>query len=376
MPTPPSELAKAMASAYHAGEMEHVVALAAQSPETGEADESTLLWLGLAQQASHRYEQAALTFRRLAQMQPEVSAYWNNLALACRQSGDAAASEQAFLTARSLAPGDAEVLYNLGLLYIEQRRWLLARESLMEAVDLSPHFIEARLQAAHACHVCGDNNSQEAMLAGAIDWPPQPAEQALILAAMLAAQGDPDAALRTLARAELPPGPAADTMRLRLATQRAALHERSNRLDLAREELRKLPLSTLDLLPPDAQYARAEGWSAHAALAMRAADHAGAATLYQRVLALALDEQSQAGAAFGPALVEMDQSRRDAVVVGAEGFAHGRLGQTVLDDRAVGQCERLGQNLGRGKLLGHGYAPVTRLQGPQADGKNGAGPGT
>ncbi|GAB2551631.1 tetratricopeptide repeat-containing sulfotransferase family protein [Rhodanobacter koreensis] len=300
MPTPPSDLANAMATAYHAGEMEHVVALAAQAQEE-DADESILFWLGLAQQASHRHEQAVAAFRRLAQMRPEVSAYWNNLALACQQSGDTAASEQAFLTARSLAPGDAEVLYNLGLLYIQQRRWLPARETLMDAVDLSPHFIEARLQAAHACHVCGDNSSQEAMLAGAIDWPPQPAEQALLLAAMLAVQGDPDAALRTLARAELPAGPAADIMRLRLATQRTALHERSNRLELAQEELRKLPLSTLDLLPPEAQYARAEGWSIHAALAMRAADHAGAAALYQRVLALAIDEQSRAGAAFGRA---------------------------------------------------------------------------
>lgn len=288
-----------MATAYHAGEMEHVIALAAQAPTTGEADESILLWLGLAQQAAHRYDQAAVTFGRLSQRRPEVSAYWNNLGLACRQSGDATAAEQAFLTARSLAPNDAEVLYNLGLLYIQQRRWLLARQTLMDAVDLSPHFIEARLQAAHVCYICGDNSSQEAMLAGAIDWPPQPAEQALILAAMLAVQGELDTALRTLAQAQLPPGPDAEILRLRIATQRIALHERSNQLELAQDELRQLPLSTLDRLPPEAQRARAEGWSMHAALAMRMADHASAAALYQRVLELALDEQSRAGAAFG-----------------------------------------------------------------------------
>ncbi|OOG50893.1 sulfotransferase family protein [Rhodanobacter sp. C01] len=311
MPTPPSDLANAMAAAYHAGEMEHVVALAAQAQEDDDADESILFWLGLAQQASHRHEQAVAAFRRLTQIRPDVSAYWNNLALACRQSGDTLASEQAFMTARSLAPDDAEVLYNLGLLYIQQRRWLPARETLMDAVELLPHFIEARLQAAHACHVCGDNSSQEAMLAGAVDWPPQPAEQALLLAAMLAVQGDLDAALHTLARAELPAGPAADIMRLRLATQRTALHERSNRLELAQEELRKLPLSTLDLLPPEAQYARAEGWSIHAALAMRAADHAGAGALYQRVLALAIDDQSRAGAAFGLAAACDKQGQPD-----------------------------------------------------------------
>ena len=288
-----------MAAAYHAGELEHVIALAAQAPATGAADESVLLWLGLAQQATARYDQAAATFGRLAQRRPEVSAYWNNLGLARRQSGDAAAAEQAFLTARSLAPNDAEVLYNLGLLHIQQRRWLLARQTLMDAVDLAPHFIEARLQAAHACYVCGDNSHQEAMLAGAIDWPPQPAEQALTLAAMLTVQGELAAALRTLARAELPPGPDAEIMRLRITAQRIALHERSNQLEQARNELQQLPLGALDLLPPEAQYARAEGWSVHAALAMRDAEHAGAAALYRRVLDLALDEQNRAGAAFG-----------------------------------------------------------------------------
>lgn len=299
MPTPTSSLANAMANAYHAGEMEHVIALAARTPETGEGNEGVMLWLGLAQQATQRYDEAATTFHHLSQMRPEVSAYWNNLALASQQSGDAATAEQAFLTARSLAPKDAEVLYNLGLLYLQQRRWLLARQTLMDAVDLSPHFIEARLQAAHACYVCGDNSSQEAMLTGAIDWPPQPAEQALTLAAMLAVQGELETALRTLAQAQLPPGPDAEVLALRIAAQRVALRERSNQLELAQNELQRLPLDTLDRLLPEAQYARAEGWSAHAALAARAADYAGAAALYQRVLDLDLDDQSRAGAAFG-----------------------------------------------------------------------------
>jgi Flp pilus assembly protein TadD len=299
-----------MAWAYNAGEMERVMALAAQVPQADEANESVMLWLGLAQQATHRYDQAAATFLQLTQLRPEVSAYWNNLALACRQSGDTATAEQAFLTARSLVPDDAEVLYNLGLLYIEQRRWLLARQTLLDSVDRSPHFIEARLQAAHACYVCGDNSSQEAMLAGAIDWPPQAAEQALILAAMLTAQGELDAALHTLTQAQLPVEPEAAIMRLRIAAQRAALYERSNQVERAQSELLQLPLSLLDALPAQARHARAEGWSAHAALAMRSTDHARAAELHQRVLTLAIDEQSVAGAAFGVAAACDKQSRR------------------------------------------------------------------
>ena len=294
-----THLADAMASAYRAGEMERVIALAEPIAQSGKADEAVTLLLGLAQQATHRYAEATASFRQLTQMRPDVSAYWNNLALACRQTGDTPESERALLIARSLAPGDAEVHYNLGLLYVQERRWLLARQALMDAVHLAPHFIEARLQAAHACYVCGDNTGQEAMLGGAADWPPQPAEQALTLAAMLAVQGDLHAAFDTLARAELPGEPDAGSMRLRITARRIALHERSNQIERAKTELIQLPLSALDQLPTKAQHARAEGWAAHAAMAMRETAYANAAELYQRMLALAVDNESQAAANFG-----------------------------------------------------------------------------
>lgn len=299
MPTPTTDLAKAMAGAWNAGEAERVIALAGRATQADEENEGVLVLLGLAQQATGRHRQAATTFHRLAQMRPGVSAYWNNLAVACRQAGDLPASEQALLTALSLAPDDAEVHYNLGLLYMQQQRWILARQTLLDAAQLDPHFIEARLQAAYACYVCGDNTQQEAMLRGAIDWPAQPAEQALVLSAMLSVQGNLDAALHTLAHAHVPDEPAAGAMRLRIAAQRVLLYERNNRTDAAQDELRRLPLGTLDALPLDAQQARADGWRAHAALAMRRGAYAEADALYQRVLACAIDDESQASAAFG-----------------------------------------------------------------------------
>ncbi|MFC5438205.1 sulfotransferase [Rhodanobacter umsongensis] len=309
MPAPSTDLATAMAGAWHAGEAERVIALAGQATQADEDDEGVQVLLGLAQQATGRHRQAAATFRRLAQMRPDVSAYWNNLAVACRQAGDLPASEQALLTALSLAPDDAELHYNLGLLYTQQRRWLLARQSLLDAAHLAPHFIEARLQAAYACYVCGDNTHQETMLNGAVDWPAQPAEQALVLSAMLSVQGDLDAALRTLARAQLPDGPAAGVMRLRIAAQRVLLYERNNQIDAAQNELRQLPSEALDALPADAEQARADGWRAHAVMAMRRGAHADAEALYQRVLACTIDDESRASAAFGLAAARDRQGR-------------------------------------------------------------------
>ena len=318
MPELTHGVADAIIAAYQAGDMERVVALGEHSAPTSEA---ALLWLGVARQNTGRYAQAATTFRQLTRMRPQVSAYWNNLALACQQNDDLTAAELAFSTAHSLAPNDAELHYNLGLLQIQQRRWVSARQSLMDAVRLSPGFIEARLQAAHACHVCGDNDGQQAMLVGAADWPRQPGEQALMLAAMLAAQGNPELALHTLDRAQLPEGDTAGTMQLRITAQQVALHERSNQLERARRVLQRLPLDRLDQLPKPAHETRAEGWSAHATIAMRDADHATAAALYQRVLALDLDDQHLAAAAFGLAAAS-DRLGRHAEALRALQMAH------------------------------------------------------
>lgn len=299
MTTATADLAKAMAGAWNANDPERVMALAAQATPSQLEDQGVLLLLGLAQQATGRLQPAVATFRRLAQLHPDVSAYWNNLAITCRQAGDLSGAAQALMTALSLAPHDAELHYNLGLLQMQQQQWLPARQSLLEAARLAPHFIEARLQAAYACHVCGDQTQQASMLDGAMRWPAQAAEQALVLSAMLSVQGDVDAALHVLAQAHLPAEPAAAVMRLRITAQRVLLHERSNRIEAAQRELEQLSPDLLDALPDHARLARADGWRAHAVMAMRDGAHAEAEAFYRRTLPDATDDESEASAAFG-----------------------------------------------------------------------------
>lgn len=317
-----TDLARAMAGAWNAGEPERVLALAAQASPSLHQDEGVLVMLGLAQQATGRLQQATATFGTLAQLRPKVSSHWNNLAVVRREAGDPAGAEQALLRALALAPDDPEVHYNLGLLHCQQRQWLQARQHLLDAVQLAPRFIEARLQAAHACHVCGDNNEQAAMLRGAADWPAQPAEQALLLSAMLSAQGEPDAALDVLTRATLPAGPAAAGMRLRIATQRVLLRERNNEIEAARDELQGMPSAAIEALPAQAAQARADGWRAHAVMAMRAGAHADAAAFYQRALDATGDDEGRASAAFGLGAA-LDRLGRHADAWQALCHAHG-----------------------------------------------------
>jgi tetratricopeptide (TPR) repeat protein len=304
-----TSLVESMASAWNAGDAERVLALAIQAADAEAADKGFLALLGLAQQQTGDYARAVQTFERLTRLQPDVSAWWNNLGVACRHAGDLDASEQALSKAKALAPGDAEVHYNLGLLHVRQRRWSAAREALLEAVRLAPWLVEARLQAAHACHVCGDVEGEEAMLEGAGDGPPRPAGEALVLASILTTLGRSETALKVLSSARLPEGPAAEPMRLRIAAQRAAVYERNNLLERAQCELQQLPLSGLDSLPDDADQVRIDVWSIHAVVAMREGRHADAAAHYQRVLDAAGEEEGRAGAAFGLAVAYDRQSR-------------------------------------------------------------------
>ncbi len=304
-------LVQAMATAWNAGDAERVIALAAHASASGSEAEGFLVLLGLAQQQTKRHAQAAKTFERLSQMRPEVSAYWNNLGAVSRLAGDLENSQRALLKALSLAPEDADVHYNLGLLYIQQRRWSAAREVLLDAVRLAPRFVEARLEAAYACHVCGDIEGEETMLQDVDGWPPQAAEQALMLASILSVLGRLETALKVLGQARLPPGSAAKPMRLRVAAQRAALYERNNLFERAQEELQQLPLTELNSLPTDADAARIDGWRVHAVMAMRERRYGDAAELYRRVLDLARDDETRASAAFGLGAACNRQSRFD-----------------------------------------------------------------
>ncbi|HEX2493000.1 MAG TPA: tetratricopeptide repeat protein, partial [Steroidobacter sp.] len=292
-------IVESMATAWNAGDMQRVLALAAQVSDAEAENEAFLALLGVTQQQTGDYPRAAQTFERLTRIQPDVPAWWNNLGEACRQAGDVATAERALSKAKSLAPGDADVHYNLGLLYIQQQRWSLARGVLLDAVRLAPRSIEARLEAAHACHVCGDLEGEEAMLEGADAWPPQPASQALVLASILSVLGRLEIALKVLAQARLPDGPAAEAIRLRITAQRVALYERNNLIDQARRELQQAPLGAVDALGAGALDARVDVWRAHAVMAMREGRPADAAALYQRVLDVAGDTELVSSAAFG-----------------------------------------------------------------------------
>ncbi|WP_130617406.1 tetratricopeptide repeat-containing sulfotransferase family protein [Dyella amyloliquefaciens] len=316
-----AELTARMLAAYQRGDLAAVLALGEPVAAQGDIDSTALLLLGAAQQSSHRLSEALATFHRLVQRNPTVAEYWNNLAVVARQLGDVTVAEDALRRALALAPQEAQIHYNLGLLHAQQQRWLQAREALLDAVALVPAFIDARLQAAHACHACGDHRGEQEMLADAAEWPPQLAEQALLLATMLSAQGEQAAAFQALDRAVLPEGEDARIMQWRIAALRASMHERSNQIDLAEAELERVPLHQVETALPESSTLATAAWQAHAAVAAQRGDLDHSAGLYERLLALGDRPDTRAAAAFGLAGVMSKQGRHEDAWRAA-GIAH------------------------------------------------------
>ncbi|HEX7325989.1 MAG TPA: sulfotransferase [Rhodanobacteraceae bacterium] len=329
---PVDDMCAAMLTAWRAGCPARVIALASSAVGSVCEDERFLALLGVAQQATSAYAEAAASFRKLVGMCPGVSSYWNNLGEAYRQLGEYEEAAQAFEKALVLLPNDAEVHYNLGLLHASQRDWRAARVDFLDAVRLRPGFVDARREAAHACHVCGDVASVTALLRDVGQWPPQPVKQALTLAAVLTAGGRPSAALRVLKRAWLPDGPACQVVALRVCidAQIVAIHERCNQLADARKALQRIPLATLNTLPAGAVDARTAGWRAHAVIAGREGRYADAAELYRQALGTAAGTEQRVAAAFGRAKA-LDRLTRYRDAWETLAVAHALQAQSVRD---------------------------------------------
>jgi tetratricopeptide (TPR) repeat protein len=310
-------------AAWQAGAMADVIALAQSIPDMQRADnETALLAYGLALHAVGRNREAAVALQQLVHLKPAISEYWNNLAITAQAAGNFDVAEDAFHRAIALAPNDAQLHHHLGLLHAQRRCWRDARKSQFDAVHLAPGFVEARLQGALACHVCGDVPGEDHMLEGVAQWPAQPAEQALTLATILSSRGEQTTASAVLDKAILPVDASVSApLRWRIAALRAALLERGNHIDEAEAELAPLPLDAIAALADEHWQVRHDIWHVRAMLAARRGDHAGASALWQDMLDRAHAPDIRAAAAFGLAAA-LDKRGEHARAWTTIGLAH------------------------------------------------------
>lgn len=323
-----------MFQAYEARAMSTVIELGSHARQKGLASERTEWLLAVAQQSLGRLDEAKTSFRQLVLRWPGRASHWNNLGVVARQTGDDSGAEEAFIRALQLLPDDWELHYNLGLLYLQQRRLLDARKHLLLASDAAQGDIEVRLQAAHACHLSGDTAQQTRLLGDAEAWPPLAVEPALLLASMLGAQGRQTAALAALDKAMQQEPDAHGSNWLRLLIQRAALLERGNAMTPARHHLQQIRSIHEMSIQPFTSVLELELAQLEAAMAVRDQDWPGAILHYRKAAGLEQDPAALASIRFGlaRALDRLGQTREALVEARQAHVAQAELAAALVPD--------------------------------------------
>ncbi|OOG60312.1 sulfotransferase [Rhodanobacter sp. C03] len=236
-------------------------------------DEDVLLLLAISLHLQHKLAEAIEVYARLTDMSPDSGVYWGNYATALRESGSLQESAQAYAVAKRVAPDNAGILMNLGLLLLQLRDFVDARETLLEAHALNPDSPYVRIHAARACSLCSDTKANELVKPWRHWLPLNDDELQLELANVLTTLADAEAAQQLLEDITL-----RSPAHLPTLIQLAALHERMNRLDEAGLLLRKISATQ----PALDEATRQEIIHQEARLAMRKGDLTDARNMLER----------------------------------------------------------------------------------------------
>ncbi|HEV7123704.1 MAG TPA: sulfotransferase [Rhodanobacter sp.] len=232
-------------------------------------DEQGLQLLAMSLHFQHRLPEAAAAYSRLTELNPSCSAYWCNYGTALLESGATSEAERAYAAAIGLDPGNLMPKVQMGLLLLERKNFLAARETLLDAFEIDKSAPLTRIHAAHACCLCQDFHGAADLLKPWRTWLPLDSELLqLELAKLLQLMGDtPSSAV--LLEDLITRRPSHLEARLLLAK----VYERSNELarsevmaqalladpmvstDEARSDVRHL-IATLALRNGDITYAR------------------------------------------------------------------------------------------------------------------------
>src|SRR5699024_5387478 len=109
-----------------------------------------------------RLDEAVPIYAQLTELQPRSALHWSNYATALREHADRQAdsaagleaSAQAYRKALQLEPNNVQARVNYGLLLLQLRDFLSARDVLLRAVELDPATPRTRIHAARACLEC------------------------------------------------------------------------------------------------------------------------------------------------------------------------------------------------------------------------------
>jgi Flp pilus assembly protein TadD len=215
--------------ALRTGRPDRAEVLCRQALEQRPDDPDLLLLTGISLLQQEKRDQALPVYARLVELCPDDALHWGNYATVLRQDGQLAEATRASDMSLRLDPDNSEQLINRGLLKLQERDFLGARDALLRATELAPESAAARIHAARACSICRDYRADQ-LTERWREWLPLEDDLQIELADLKLVMGDANAARLLLedlcARSSRPPIGA----RLLLA----AVYERVNQLDQAR----------------------------------------------------------------------------------------------------------------------------------------------
>lgn len=222
--------------------------------------------------AQERYDDAALVFTELVQVEPNTAPHWMNLGTARRGAGKYEEALQAYTRASGLGCATADFYFNVGLTHLDRRDYESAREVLKKALDLAPDDALIRSEYIKACYETLQTEQALEALQGWTDFSGLAPDQLADVGQRMMNLGATERAERVVAQL------ATSELDVNAMLTLAQIMERTNRLQEAQRLVDRLsddPRASslgMDLLITQAQ------------LAQRAGDHERARELFQRAL--------------------------------------------------------------------------------------------
>ncbi|WP_430387380.1 sulfotransferase [Dyella sp. 20L07] len=217
-------------AAINAGQIQRAEELCRMALLEQPHDENLLVLLAMSLQLQQRLPEALPIHELLTRLYPASSVHWGNYGMVLAQLGAPAEAEKAYSIAIHSDKNNLVPRVRLGLLLLERREHLTARNVLLDAVALDRSSAWARIHAARACCICQDFAGAQDLLKPWRSWLPLNNDGLqLELAQVMALRGDvPEAA--ELLEDFITRQPGHLESKLLLAT----VYERFNRLDDAK----------------------------------------------------------------------------------------------------------------------------------------------
>lgn len=260
-------------AAIKAGNLPEAERLCRAQLEGQPDSENLLVLLAISLQFQQRLDEATAIHRRLTELLPESSVHWCNYASALVASGSLIEAEAAFARSIELDAKNAAPKLQVGLMWINAKQYLRARDVLLDAFDLDPESAMIRIHAAHACCLSQDFQGAESLLKPWRKWLPLNDDVLQLELAKLLQLMSQVPACEALLEDLVARNPGFWEARLLLAQT----YERKNQLDQADEILRAVASSAADDIGPLAN----EAAHLRAMLSLRRGDQRSALALLE-----------------------------------------------------------------------------------------------